>query len=204
MARHLGDAVAELRAAASGGLRNVLRKALLAPALEGEGIAKGNATTSPRVRAGTLRRSIQGSVELEAEGVKLTLSAGREGSPSERYADIQEQGGTIRPKKGRFLAIPVNGALTSSGVARYKSPRDVGGLRFQAIRGGAMGLLVRDHAGRGKGGRGARSEVLFILVRSVRIPATRFLGRAMDETRPKAEEAVRGALRTALEGGRGD
>jgi hypothetical protein len=192
--RRLGDAAAELRAAASGGLRAALRKALLAPALEGEGLAKGNATTSPKVRSGVLRRSIQGSVELEAEGVKLALSAGREGSPSERYADVQELGETIKPRKGRFLAIPVGAALTASGVARFRSPRDVGDLRFQPIRGGAMGLLVRDHAGRGKSGRGARSEVLFVLVRSVRVPATRFLGRAMDEIRPKAEEAVRAAL----------
>lgn len=186
-----------------------LHRELLAVALRGEAAAKVNATTAPRVRGGALRRSIKGSVERTATqaggGARLILDAGRDGSPSERYASAQEgpeDGGShtlIRPKQRRFLAIPINSALTGAGVPRYRSPRDVPDLRFQAIRGGSMGLLVRDVAGKGKSARGARSEVLFLLVRSVRVPATRFLGRAMETIRPDAVEAARTAIREAVE-----
>lgn len=41
-----------------------------------------------------------------------------------KYARIQEEGGTITPKRSKFLAIPLDAAKTAAGVARI-SPRDL-------------------------------------------------------------------------------
>lgn len=192
-------AVAAEYAAGPERLRARLQKGLLRVALQGEAAAKSNATTAPRVRAGTLRRAIRGRVELQGTVlVALTLSAG-EDSPAAAYASVQEKGATIRPRRGRFLAIPLGPALTASGVAKVKSPREVADLRFQPLRGGAMGMLVKDHKG-----RRARSELWFLLVRSVTVPATRFLGRAMDTIRPAAEATAHTVLQETLGGSDGD
>lgn len=166
-------------------LRRDVQVALVAVALKGEAEAKENATARPRVRAGMLRRSIKGRARETTKGVEVILQAG--GGPAGRYAAIQEHGGVVRPTRGRYLAMPIGPALTSSGVARHRSPRDVDGLRFVPIRGGSMGLLVRD--------AGDRSDIWYILLRRVRVPATRFLGRAIHTIGPDAEAVCRRALR---------
>lgn len=195
MSRTLSQASIALSRAAAGGLRQELMRQLLRPVLTAEALAKANATTSPKVRGGTLRRSIASRLEEDGAAVVATLTAGKDGSSAERYARLQEQGGRIVPKNGRFLAIPVDSLSTRAGVARVLSPREIPGLRFVPIRGGAAGLLVRDVAGKGK--KGARAEILFRLVRSVNVPATHYLGRAVDELRERGAEAVQAALRDA-------
>jgi hypothetical protein len=69
------------------------------------------------------------------------------------YARIHEFGGTILPKRGKFLAIPLGPVLTAAGVARG-GPRQYPGLRLN-------GRLLVD----------ADGKAFFLLVRSVRIPA---------------------------------
>ncbi len=63
------------------------------------GVAQENATTFPRVRTGRLRRSIQS---------RRTSNVVQIGS-NVVYARIQELGGTIRPRRARFLRFQVNG-----------------------------------------------------------------------------------------------
>ena len=123
-----------------------------------------------RVRSGRLRGTASSSVTRAFGSVALTVTVGRANDASLSYARIQEDGGTITPKRGRFLAIPVGPALTAAGVARYSSPRDVPGLRFQPIHGGAMGRLVKD-----TGGKRGRSETWFLLVPSVKIKGTHYM-----------------------------
>lgn len=149
-------------------------------ALEGERLAKLNTTTLLRVRTGRLRNTVSGTAEVNGDEAVITLSAGGRGQRGPvPYGRIQEEGGTIKPVNGRFLAIPVGHALTAAGVARYPSPRDVPGLRFVPIRGGAMGRLVRD-----VGGRRARTDLYFLLVRSVTIRPKRYLATARDQLLP--------------------
>lgn len=95
-----------------------LRKQLTASALDAETYAKLNATGAPKVRTDRLRSSIQGRVK------DLTISL-RAGGTAVRYARIQEYGGTVRPRRSRFLAVPLDAAKTGAGVSRYASPRDV-------------------------------------------------------------------------------
>lgn len=193
MTRTLRQAAEDYERAAGGGLLEAMRRTLIGVALMGEAQARENATSSPKVRSGHLRRSISSETTLEASRVVLTLRAG-EGA-TERYASAQEYGATVRPRRGKFLAIPVGRALTGAGVPRYPSPRAVPGLRFVPIRGGSMGLLVKD-----VGKRNARSDTYFILLRSVRVPATRYIGRALDSIRPVAADRLADSLRVVLEG----
>lgn len=180
MSGRLAGVALGLERAADGGLVTALRRELRGLALEAEGQAKENATTRPRVRGGALRRSIVGTLEGEGLTLRIVLTAGGAG-PAEPYAALQEYGGEVRPRNGRFLAIPVGPALTASGVARFRSARDVPGLRFIAIRGGAMGLLVKTTEG-----RRSRSTVYFVLVRRVKVPATEFIGRAITTAQENA------------------
>lgn len=192
MSRTLREAAAEYREAVAA-IPQAIYRHLRGVALTGEARAKENATTSPRVRSGVLRRSIRGELDIEGDGVVLGLSAGDNGTAAERYAMLQERGGRIVPRDGQWLAIPTGPALTGAGVARYSSARQVAGLRVQPIRGGTMGLLVKD-----VGGRRARSEVWFYLVRSAQVPATRFLARAWEPTVADARTEAQRALDEVL------
>lgn len=144
------------------------------------------------VRTGMLRRSIGYTVEGAAGDDVITLRARAGSGRSLRYANILERGGTIVPRRGRFLAIPVGPALTPAGVARYDSPRQVQGLRFVPILGGRMALLVKDRRG--------RSEVWFRLVRRVTIRPSWYLRDAVQTEAAELRARLSTALETALEG----
>lgn len=123
-----------------------------------------------RVRSGRLRGSVSTRLAAGFGAQVLTLSAGSSTRADLRYAGIQEEGGTIKPRRGKFLAIPLGPAKTGAGVPRFASPRDVPGLRYQPIRGGLQALLVKDG-----GGRAARAVPWFLLVRSVRITGKHYM-----------------------------
>ena len=194
MTRNLHRAAREYETAA-GSLAAAVKARLLGVVLWGEALAKVNATTRPRVRAGILRRSIRGMVEVENSTTVLSLSAGKDGTVAERYAALQEYGGTVTPKRGRYLAIPFGAALTGAGVPRYRSPRDVPDLHMVRGKGGnpVLGRTIGT-------GKGARFEGLFALVRRSQVPETRFIGRAMDAIRDEARAEAGKAVRDAVEG----
>lgn len=62
-----------------------------------------------------------------ATGLEMT-SAIRKGMKGSVYAKMQEFGGTVKPKKGKFLTVPLPAALTPSGVlkGRYRIRRSGG------------------------------------------------------------------------------
>lgn len=151
-------------------LPKMMRQALTLTALDAEAQAKRNATDRLRVRTGRLRSSIQSQVEEAGGGVRVVVQAGDAEVP---YARIQEEGGTITPRNARFLAIPVGPALTSAGVSRFASPRDVQGLHF------AKGTL-KDQQG----------QTWYILKQSVAIKGRRYLGDAVDVAVEKLPERV--------------
>lgn len=71
-----------------------------------------------RVRTGFLRRSIG----YQVTGDRFDNLAVRVFVAGPIYANLQEYGGTIRPKPPRkFLTIPLKDNLTGAGVARYPS-----------------------------------------------------------------------------------
>lgn len=157
-----------------------LRAAIPAAARQALTVVGGNAVRylkeheltggSLGVRSGRLRNSVGLEMGQDAAGLTVRVFAGR--GEGVNYAGIHEHGGTITPKRGRFLAIPVGPARTPSGVARggWESPRTAPvKLRFVPIRGGSMGRLVID--------RKTSTETAYLLVRSVRIKPKHFMAR---------------------------
>lgn len=199
MSETVGDLAARLRAAGRDGLAALLRRELVKTGLQAEGAARENIGARLKVRTGALRRSIASRVKEESGEHMLLLQAGAVGAAP--YARMQEDGGEVRPTRGRFLAFPARGgpAETAGGVARYPSPRSVPGLRFVATRGGAGGLLVKDIGGRGKGGRGARTEVWYILARRVRIRGQHYLRDGIVTGRDVLVERLGSAVTELLE-----
>jgi len=113
----------------------------------------GTTKTRLGVRTGNLRRSIRWKVnESRLEG--------EFGSYDTSYAAIHEFGGTIRPKRGRYLAIPFRSGKTPAGV--WKSPR-----LFE-------NTFVRKNIIFQKRGKD-KIVPLFVLKKSVKIPARPFI-----------------------------
>lgn len=97
------------------------------------------------------------------------------------YARIHELGGTIRPKKGQFLSIPV-GDWTDS-------PRNHPELRYAQSVNGQPYLVT-------EGG-----EVMYILRRQVTLPARPYLSPAMENSSDAVEAIFTNTVYTELLGG---
>lgn len=116
--------------------------------------------------------------------------------PAGKYAELHETGGTIKPKRGKVLAIPIGPNLTAAGVARFNSPRDprmFGG--FWKRLGGALLFLVpkgRDD----KSGSGVFAY--FIGVPQVVIPKREPLGKTLREMEPRMRAIVSEHVTRAL------
>ena len=166
-----------------------VQSTLTAAALAGEADAKLNATRLLRVRTGLLRNSIRGivtQVGTGATGFVVTLRAGNDRNV--KYARIQELGGTIRPRRSRYLAVPQDPgpALTGAGVQRYQSPRQVPGLRV--VPSGAGRLRLVDDDGR----------TWYHLVKQVRIRRKLYLRRAFDKMQRQLPQELAEAVLRAI------
>jgi hypothetical protein len=162
-------------------------------ALDAEARAKRLATTRMRVRTGRLRNEIRGDVVSTQQGVAVRLSVGL--GRELAYARAQEEGATIVPRRGRFLAIPLPGALTSAGVLRARFARP-GGLRavaslFAVRRPGKRTLLAEK--------KGDGILPLFVLHPGpVRIRGKHFLRDALESVRRDLPEALRDVVAVAV------
>lgn len=113
-----------------------------------------------------------GAKPLRDTGVLLASIAGRAvdagvavGS-NLAYARLHQEGGTVAPKRGKFLAIPLTKEARRAGSPR-RFPRK---LEPRIRKGGAAGVMGEV----GKDGRLAK--VHYALVKSVTVPARPFLG----------------------------
>lgn len=203
-------------------LARVLQRKAAALALRMQSRAVDNATTRPRSRTGSLRRSIAGRVvqtgrtvasvdsagqaslfgrTVQGSPLSVVLSAGgRTGGADVVYARAQDEGiEALRPKRRKWLALPTPDVKTAAGVARYASPRDYPTpLRFRLIRGGvgktALAALVERVAG--------EDVVRWWLRKEVQIPATGFARRAFVETEREVPNVLRDAVEVAFQEGR--
>lgn len=183
MSRDLETFAKDLDLLQAVGIRDMLRKVMVAASLRFTTEAKLRATGGPRARSGRLRASIAASVEPVSDGLELRGRAGgnSKGGAQVRYARMQEYGGVQRPRNAKMLAIPVGPALTGAGVSKFASPRDVPGLVLVRSRGGAF-LLVK--SGEGMSGRSKKiGEVWYVLKRQVTIPAQPYMRPAMQVVR---------------------
>lgn len=108
-----------------------------------------------KVRTGGFRAAITQKIDkAKMEGRVGTKHPG---------ARLLEYGGTIQPKKAKFLAIPLPGAETKAGVRR--KPRDYTGTFFVKT---STGLVLM-----GSRVAGAKAEPLFAMKRSATIKPKR-------------------------------
>lgn len=152
------------------------------------GLLSGNRLA---VRSGRLRNSVGMEVKATGVGIELEVWAGRDANV--KYAALQEHGGVVRPRNGRFLAIPVGPARTGAGVTKggWESPRTAPvKLRFVPIRGGTMGRLVMDQRG--------KSTTAYLLVRSVKIKPTHYMRDTAEAAKAAFPELFTAALERAV------
>jgi len=97
-------------------------------------------------------RHLASGINYKVTSDKVLLSV--EG-PARKYAKILHEGGTIRPKKAKFLAIPLTPA------ARVKKPRDFDKTFIK------KGVIFRKE--------GKKITALYVLKKSVEIPAFDYL-----------------------------
>jgi len=132
--------------------------------------------TPPHVDTGRLRQSI-----FWAETAPDTRIIG---TPV-KYGLYLELGADIRPKKGRYLAIPWSAAAKRHSRAGG-SARDfkVGGKKLRKVgRSKNTFLLVED-----VGGKRARSDIHYIITTHAKILPRPFLRPSLDEMRPRIQE----------------
>lgn len=149
-------------------------------------IAAWTSNTSAR-KTGALMRSFRPSLKREgnqiAGGAFSTLP----------YARIHNDGGTIKPKRGRALAIPMNPQ------AERRPPRAWQGL-ILLHHPPHLPVLVRLIGGPGKGREGSsRMQLMFVLKARVRIKPKHYIARATDIVQPVVREIVQTALREAAD-----
>lgn len=113
----------------------------------------------------------------EMEDKKILVGiVGDAGSDVMAIDHAHEYGATIKPKKGKYLAIPLTKEAELAG-----SPRAFNNLRFVNAKGGNL-LMVRDKK---KGGGKTQSEAMFLLVKSMTLPERSFIRASFDADKTK-------------------
>lgn len=129
-----------------------------------------------KVRTGYLRHSMSAKIFDSANGISALVGSGVRYGERVKYADILETGGIIRPKKGKYLAIPIGEAKTKSGVSRGR-PRDFANTFIR------KGIIFQKY--------GKNSiRPLFLLKKSVTIPAFRYMGKTAEQKVNIVEQSV--------------
>lgn len=138
-------------------------------------------------RTGALARSITGFSTLVGglPGMRVGVIRG----PSLAYAGVQEYGtkgenpaspfDTIKPKRAKALAVPVNDSLTPAGVPRFGGPREYPGelVFIPILRGAAIGALYdeRDLMKLPTGASLDDARAAYLLLRKVDIKPKHYL-----------------------------
>jgi phage gpG-like protein len=150
--------------------------------------AQKNYLSGPRpTRLGVVTNRLRGSLsegapdfvfDLQRQQARITVRTGT----NVEYAPAHEFGAIIKPKKGRYLAIPTALAKTPAGALKGQYAgglRQIQDLFIQRSKSGVLFAARKAPAT----GRQRRSgfEVLFWLVKSVKIPARPFLSSSLKD-----------------------
>jgi hypothetical protein len=129
-----------------------------------------------KVRSGHLRRSIHYQVIERSKQLIAVIGSGVGIGERVKYANIQETGGVIRPKRGKYLTVPLDAARTRAGASRG-SARDF------------PNTFVRNNIIYQKTGK-KTIVPLFALVRSVTIKPSRYLSDTAKEVKTKVVDVM--------------
>lgn len=127
------------------------------------------------VRSGRLRNSISSIVRDNGTQLEGIVGSGVRQGNRVPYADIHEVGGVITPKNVQWLTIPLRAALTPAGVPRGRA-RDFEDTFFAYSKAGNLILFQR---------KGKKAVALFLLKKSVTIPARRYMSITAEESASK-------------------
>jgi hypothetical protein len=141
-----------------------------------------------KVRSGELRDSIEGLAIIKAGMPAVRVGVFR--GPALRYANIQEHGGTIRPRNARALAVPPEGSpARGSGLG----PRDYSGqLRFVPFRNSGIAVGALYDADELRSARQARGrsfslrdvQAVYLLLTEVQIEGKHYLAKGAAQFLP--------------------
>lgn len=165
---------------------------------------KGNLSGSAlNVRSGMLRASIGSRVDVAKGEMTATIGSGARQGARMKYANIQETGGTVTPKRRQYLTVPLDAAKTASGVARFTA-RDVMRHRTQYDGSFVHDGVIFGYMKRGKykksGGLKLDITPLFALKTSVTLPASHYLTRTSQETFADANREILTGIQETLKG----
>lgn len=144
-------------------------------------------------RTGNLARSFKARVFDSALLNGVVLDVQPEG-PGAAYADLQEFGGTITPKKAKYLWIPIAGNLTPAGVARITPTEAINRGGFFA-KGVFFGKPIV-----GKSKATAKPVPLFVLKKSVTVPGRMGAMPLWEQSMPSLVQRL-DAVATSIAGG---
>ncbi len=153
----------------------------------GSGGKSSPAGDPPFNNTGALMRSIQ-AVDITVDPLIPKWRVGT----NLIYAGIQEYGGRIRAKKGKFLAIPV-GPQGRRAAKQAKGNLRSLNLKFIPNKKGG-GLLVKEMPVYKNFGKGSHNLILFVLKKEVYLPARPYIrpayARMQTRIKKKIEDAI--------------
>jgi len=129
--------------------------------------------------------------EMERKKIRVGIVGGKASSDIMAIAHAHEYGATIKPKKGKYLAIPLTKEAQAAG-----SPRAFSDLYFVNAKGGNL-LMVRDKK---KHGGKTESETMYLLVKSVTLPERSFIRASFDAQQDELGSIVTKAMVKMLDG----
>jgi len=123
-------------------------------------------------RTGTLARETYVK-DVTASGSTATVAVN-----TTIYGPVHEFGAVIKPRRRKWLTVPLADALTPAGALRYSAPewKDYLGKTFLVKKDGKLFIVGR---------RNKKLLWLFVLKKEVRIPARRWFSKAVDRASEK-------------------
>jgi len=105
-----------------------------------------------------------------------------------KYGPIHERGGVIRPKRAKYLTIPLGANKTPAGVARYSAP-EIPDL-FPIVVKGKLFLVRKDEK---------KGLIFYFLLKDrVRIPARKWFSSAIHRRLPSLNRKLRKEVEETL------
>jgi hypothetical protein len=155
-----------------------------------------------KVRTGRLRNSIQDYVtgRLSDGSLYGIVGSGVRTGNRVKYANIHATGGVIRPKRSKYLAIPLKDALTPSGgglrggaLSAREFLSAIPKVEIRIFRSKAGNLIIA----RKRGSRGMM-QLLFVLKRSVYIPKRDYITPTGDRVLAEMPKITKEAIRKVV------
>lgn len=143
-----------------------------------------------RRRTGNLAKSMQWRVATTNAGTAAYIGANVLSGRRIPYANILETGGTIRPKKSKFLTMPLPAAMTGAGVTKYPSARDYPNTFVARSDSGKLMIFQKQ----GK----KRILPLFMLLKKVEIRPHRYLSTTLAQVKPRIFQIMNATISREL------